>query len=304
VGGQVGLKSSVESCKKAGYDYNKPMSLPEEFNPELIEEPTLRQAVLFLMNQVEALESKVKSLALQIQLLKDENNRLKGEQPKPKIKPTLTPKLLSSELERKVKKSWRKAAKLPTISINREEILKIDPATLPADAKFKGYKKVVVQDIALTTNNVCFLKEVYYSPSQHKTYLPTNPPGYDGQFGPTLKALALTLYFDSGLSEPKLKSLFSQAGISISSGQLSKLVAGEHALFHQEKQAVLQAGLASSPWQHIDSTITNLNGSSQNCHVLCNPLYTYYLTLPQRDRLTAIDVLRGGAKRVFRFNLQ
>ncbi len=73
------------------------------------------------------------------------------------------------------------------------------------DAKFKGYKKVVVQDIALTINNVSFLKEVYYSPSLKKTFLAPNMSGFEGQFGPGLKALGLTLYFDSGLSEPKLK---------------------------------------------------------------------------------------------------
>lgn len=65
----------------------------------------------------------------------------------------------------------------------------------------------MVQDIALTTNNVRFLKEVYYSPSLKKSYLAPNPNGFEGQFGPTLKALALTLYFDSGLSEPKLAGL-------------------------------------------------------------------------------------------------
>jgi len=72
--------------------------------------------------------------------------------------------------------------------------------------------------------------------------------------------------------------------------------------FHEENQQVLKAGLSSSPWQHIDTTATRLNGVTQNCHVLCNPLYTFYCTLPQRDRLSTIDALRGGAVRVFRFN--
>ena len=156
--------------------------------------------------------------------------------------------------------------------------------------------------MALTTNNVCFLKEIYYSPSLKKTYLAPNPCGFEGQFGPTLKALALTLYFDSGLSEPKLKNLFEQAGVTISAGQLSNLLIAHHEPFHQENQQVLKAGLASSPWQHIDTTATRLNGVTQNCHVVCNPLYTFYCTLAQRDRLSTIDALRGGAERVFRFN--
>ena len=56
------------------------------FDPNLIQDPALHQVVLFLMNQVEELSAKVKSQAEEIQLLRDENNRLKGEQGKPDIK--------------------------------------------------------------------------------------------------------------------------------------------------------------------------------------------------------------------------
>ena len=158
------------------------------------------------------------------------------------------------------------------------QIVSLDKTNLPTDVQFKGYKKVIVQDIALTTNNVCFLKEIFYSPSLKKTYLAPNPAGFEGQFGPSLKALALTLYFDSGLSEPKLKGLFEQAGVFISSGQISNLLITHQQSFHQENQEILKAGLSSSPWQHIDTTATRLNGVTQNCHVLCNPLYTFYCT--------------------------
>jgi len=39
---------------------------------------------------------------------------------------------------------------------------------LPVDAEFKGYEEVVVQDIKLTTDNVLFRKQKYYSPSEEK----------------------------------------------------------------------------------------------------------------------------------------
>jgi hypothetical protein len=73
-------------------------------------------------------------------------------------------------------------------------------------------------------------------------------------------------------------------------------------LFGQEAQTVYQAGVASSPWQHLDTTMTRVAGSNYNCHVLTNPLYTFYCTLPQRDRLSALQALRGGAPRVFRMD--
>jgi hypothetical protein len=73
-------------------------------------------------------------------------------------------------------------------------------------------------------------------------------------------------------------------------------------LFHAERAAVVKAGLQSSPWQHLDSTGTRVNGHNQHCHVLCNPLYTAYCTLPCKDRMTMLRVLQGGADPLFRLN--
>src|SRR5438067_2211457 len=192
----------------------------EEFDPSTIQDEALRQVVMSLMNLVESLHTKVQEQAEEIQRLRDENNRLKGEQGKPQFRPNVEPKLISSEKERRSPRPHRKGSKLQKIVVDRQEGVSLDKANLPTDVQFKGYKKVIVQDIALTTNNVCFLKELFYSPSLNRTYLAPNPVGFEGQFGPSLKALALTLYFDSGLSEPKLKGLFEQAGVFISAGQI------------------------------------------------------------------------------------
>jgi hypothetical protein len=58
----------------------------ENFDPNTIEDESLRQVFIALMNLVETLSAKVKEQAEEIQRLRDENNRLKGEQGKPKIK--------------------------------------------------------------------------------------------------------------------------------------------------------------------------------------------------------------------------
>lgn len=70
----------------------------------------------------------------------------------------------------------------------------MDPSILPKDAKFKGYKDVVVQDILLRTDKVRFYKKKYYTASTGKTYLAKLPRGYEGQFGPGIKALTLAFY--------------------------------------------------------------------------------------------------------------
>src|SRR5208283_2160955 len=80
------------------------------------------------------------------------------------------------------------------------------------------------------------------------------------------------------------------------------LLSGRQEKFHAEKAAIVNAGLASSPWQHMDDTGTRVDGVNWHCQVICNPLYTAYFTTERKDRLTVIDVLRNRRQRVFRLN--
>ena len=165
-----------------------------------------------------------------------------------------------------------------------------------------GYEDVIVQDIAFRTENIRFRKEKYYSPSQKRTYLAALPTGYSGQFGPGVRAWVLTLYYADGMSEPKILDFLQTVGMSMSAGQLSDMLIKDQGRFHAESAAVVKAGLASSPWQHLDSTGTRVNGKNEQCHILCNPLYTAYCTLPAKDRLSLLRVLQGGADPVFELN--
>jgi hypothetical protein len=274
----------------------------EEFDPSSIEDEGLRQVFLALMNLVETLHTQVQEQAEEIQRLRDENNRLKGEQGKPKIKPNKAATALSSEKERRQSKPHRKTSKQTQIRIDRVEVVQVEPERLPEDAHFKGYEEVIVQDIDFRTQNIKFRKEKYYSPAHKRTYLAELPAGYAGQFGPGVRAWVLALYYAGGMSEPKLLELLQTVGLQISAGQLSDLLIKNQEQFHAERGAVLRAGLSSSPWHHLDSTGTRVNGRNEHCHVLCNPLYSAYCTLPSKDRLSLLRVLQGGAQLSFRWN--
>jgi hypothetical protein len=209
----------------------------------------------------------------------------------------------SSETERRQKKRTRhKKSKKSNVPIQREEVVKVDRARLPADAQYKGYERVVVQDVRIVAEHVLFYKEKYYSACQHKTYLAGLPRGYEGQFGPGIKSLILTLYFGVGTSEPKIREFLENLGVQISKGEVCHLLIQKQAGFHAESEAVYEAGLRSSPWQQVDHTETRVDGQNQHCQVVCNPVYTSYHTQPRKDRLSVLDVLRQGRKRMFRLN--
>jgi len=274
----------------------------ENFDPNTIADESVRQVVLYLMNLVEKLSAKVQEQAEEIQRQRDEINRLKGEQGKPKIKANKPAPDLSSEKERRESKSHLKAKKQAEIRRDRVEVLQVDHERLPQDAEFKGYEEVIIQDIDFRTENIQFRKEKDSSPSHQRTYLAELPAGYQGQFGPGVRAWVLALYYAGGMSEPKILELLHTVGMQISTGQLSHFLIQGQEQFHPESAAVVRAGLASSPWQHLDSTGTRVNGQNEQCHVLCNPLSTAYCTLPAKDRIRLLRVLQGGADPTFRLN--
>ena len=279
----------------------------EDLDLSSIADERARQLVQQLLNVLEDVMADLRAAQAENQRLRDELNRLKGEQGAPAIKantPQPPPKDPSSEQERRKPKTWSKGRKTDRIAIDREPVVQVDPTHLPSEAVFKGYEDVVVQDVIFRTDNVLFHKEKFYSPSQHQTYLASLPPGYCGQFGPGLKSLALVLYFGAQMSEPKVAELLRSVGVQISDGQVSNLLIKGQAPFHAEKEALYQAGLASSPWQHLDDTSTRVNGQNGYCHIVCNPLYTAYFTTAAKDRLTIIDVLTNHRPRRFLVNAE
>jgi hypothetical protein len=277
----------------------------EDLDLHSIADDRARALVRQLLNLLEDVTADLRVAQAEIQRLRDELNRLKGEQGQPTIKantPPPPPKDHSSEQERRTPKAWAKGRKTDRIPIDREQAVQVDPDRLPPDAVFKGYEDVVVQDVIVRTDNILFHKEKFYSPSQHTTFLASLPQGYRGQFGPGIKSLALVLYFGAQMSEPKVAELLRSVGVQISDGEVSNLLIKDHAAFHAEKDALYQAGLASSPWQHLDDTSTRVNGQNGYCHIVCNPLYTAYFTTAAKDRLTIIDVLTNHRPRRFLVN--
>jgi len=279
----------------------------EDLDLNSIADERARELVRRLLNLLEDVMADLRAAQAENQRLRDEINRLKGEQGTPQVQSN-TPQSPrpdhSSEQERRQPKAWSKGRKTDRIPIDRAQVVPVDPACLPPDAVFKGYEDVVVQDVIFRTDNVLFHKEKFYSPSQHQTYLASLPQGYSGQCGPGIKSRGLALYFGAQMSEPKVAELLRSVGVRISDGQGSNLLIKDQALFHAEKDALYQAGLASSPWQHLDDTSTRVNGQNGYCHIVCNPLYTAYFMTATKDRLTVLDVLRNYRPQRFLVNAE
>ncbi len=139
----------------------------EDLDLDSIADEQARECVRRLLNLLEDVRTDLRAAQAEIQRLRNEINRLKGEQGQPTIKPNTPqppPKDLSSEQERRKPKAWSKGRKTDRIPIDREQVVAVDPARLPPDAVFKGYEDVVVQDVIFRTDNVLFRKEKFHIP--------------------------------------------------------------------------------------------------------------------------------------------
>ena len=274
-------------------------------NPDEIPDKQESQTIRILLHIIEELNEEVQALKAELQKTRDELNHLKGEQGKPKFPVPNKKKDISSEKERNtpIPLGERKSKeKLSKIKIDVTEDCKVDPGILPKDAVLKDYDTVVVQDIIITTKNTAYRKEVWYSPSQHRTYRGELPNGIEGEFGNGVKSLIITLKHASNVSEPKIHEFLENIGIFISPATISRILTKNLEAFHQEKADIFEAGLKSTRFQQIDDTGTKVNGENQYVQIICNPFYTAYFTIPTKDRMSILDILQGGKARIYFFN--
>jgi hypothetical protein len=256
-----------------------------------------------LLNVIERLVARIASLEEALGRALDENNRLKGEQGRPSVRKKKRQRMdQSSERERREQgKEWHKSAKLPEIASDRVVECRLDPATLPGDAKLKDHVDVIVQDLVLRTDNVRFHCERWEAASTGKTYQAPLPAGYEGEFGPGLKALALTLTYSGNMGQGPIRTLFTSVGVKVSKGYLANLLNTTDG-FAAEAQAVGATGLACDGYAHIDVTPTRVAGVAHECHVLGNTTFIYYHTDRYRDRQAAVRTLQLGAENTFQVN--
>jgi hypothetical protein len=272
----------------------------EDIPLEQVHDTFARQLLERLIAIIEALLGELRDLKELVQAQRDEIARLKGEQGKPQIRPQVRQDR-SSERERP--RESEAAPTLPeprVLPVQREVVLRLDRETLPPGAEHAGYEDCTVQDIVFFAEEVRYRREAFREPRTGERWVAPLPAGVTDHFGPQVKALALDLYAVGGMSEPQILALLAAVGLQLSGGTLSAWLVEDLTPLHEEAAAIYQAGLASSPFQQIDDTLTRVNGRNYHGQVVCNPGYTTYHTTVAKDRLAIVDVLRPGQEGTYR----
>jgi hypothetical protein len=266
----------------------------------------VREVVGKVLNLVEAVVAENRRLQQEKQHLEEILRRLKGGRASGVPSSRSPARDVSSEKERRQHRSPSGDScrfdrrTFREIRVDEELIRVVDPARLPADAIFAGYEDVVVQDLRIQSHNIRYRLEIWQSPSQGRLR-GALPPGVRGEYGPELKALLVSLKYVAGSSLPRAHEFVEHCGVVISPASVSNIVRDAAQLFHAEKEELFRAGLVATSYQHIDDTSARVGGQFWHTHLVCNPFHSTYFTTPHKDRLTIVDLLRGGP-RTYRFN--
>lgn len=229
------------------------------------------------------------------QKLKDEIARLKGNNPKPKIKPS---GLGGENKKRRINPDKKrpgsdKKNKTKNITIHNEKIVKPE-TTLPEGSKFKGYQDWFVQDIVFEASNTVYRLERWKTPdgSYVTAKLPAELSG--SHFGPTLKTFILCQNNHGHVTQPLILEQLNEIGIAISSGQINRILTEDKDIFHEEKENILKVGLEVSDYVNVDDTGARHQGRNGYCTHIGNEFFAYFESTESKSRINFLTILRAG----------
>jgi len=232
----------------------------------------------------------------QIQTLKDEIARLKGQKPRPKIKPSkLEQDSAKDDKNGKTKRpgSARKS-KRGELEIHETKVVKADD--VPPGSRFKGYEDFTVQALVIKPHNVLYRRERWETPQGDTIVasLPQEVQALGGHFDCTVVSFTLYQYYHAHVTQPLVLEQLREFGIDISAGQVSHIITAGHEHFHEEKKEILRVGLEVSGYVNVDDTLARHQGKNGFCTHIGNELFAWFQSTGSKSRINFLDLLRVG----------
>ena len=267
----------------------------EHINPrEITDLGELQNLMVVFMNILESQSKRIDELEKENQDLKNEINRLKGEQGDLPPRP---PKSVSGQPPKKKKKSQQKnnkqGPKNAKIEIDNIVKCEIDKSLLPVDAKFHGYREVIQQDIIFKRNNTLYQIPLYYSKSERRLYSGNLPEEYAGEFGGQLKSWLQVMHHYCDVTQGRLKCLMDNLNILISTGTISNILLSNKDMVVKECREILRAGLERIPFAQMDGTKSWEKGKGKSTQIISTPWYSLYYTMDSKSKIDIIWALQG-----------
>jgi len=254
-----------------------------------------------LVAMIDRLLEENQRLAADIQQMRDEIAVLKGEKARPKFKSSKmdentdqdAPGENSTDGEKKKRAGSEKRSKTAELIIHEEKV--IAPAEgVPTDAKFKGYRDVVVQGLVIKTHNVRYRLECWLT-TEGALLTGALPESLQGHhYSPELRGYILYQYHHCHVTQPLLLEQLREWGVDISAGQLDALLSADKQAFHDEKDAMLVTGLEVSRYITVDDSGARHQGRNGYVTQIGNELFGWFSSTESKSRINFLELLHAG----------
>jgi hypothetical protein len=230
----------------------------------------------------------------EMRAMRDEINRLKGLPPRPTIRASTlnAPHPDPSHKKKHRGKRPGSAKRQKTGELTIHETIPVPLEGLPEGTRQNGHEDFVVQDLKIEAHNVCYQRLRYLLLDGVSRTAPL-PPHVQGHFGPGLRSYVLYQHHQNGVTQPLIHEELLDLGIDISTGQIDRLLAEDHDLFHEEKDALLPAAREVSSYFQADDTSARHLGKNAYTTVIANPLFASFTTTESKSRVNFLKLLRA-----------
>jgi hypothetical protein len=244
----------------------------------------LKRLVARLLARVAALEEENRQL-------REENARLKGLPKRPKLAPGGMEQASGPDRPAKARRRGRKRrGGRRTPPVTEERTLRV---AVPPGSRRKGYEPYTVQDLLLSPLVIRYRRERWVTPDGQAIIAPL-PAEVRGHFGPGIVRFVLMQHVQGQVTTERLLVQLRALGVRIAKGQLLALLSARKDDFHVEKDAILEAGLASARWVTVDDTRARHAGRNETTTHIGDERFAWFATRPSKSRLNFLELLRAG----------
>lgn len=240
----------------------------------------------------------IQVLLEQNQELRDEIARLKGEKPRPKIKPSVLEKgPMEKEGEDSGGKRPGSAKREKTKELEIHNTVIIPAPNVPPGSKRHGFEDFTVQGLLFQPNNTLYRRERWLTPEGTFIVapLPEHLKGQGSHFDASLQSFILSQYYQCHVTHPLILEQLRDLGVDISGGQVNRIITEGKDRFHAEKEEILRTGLAISKYVNVDDTGARHRGKNGYCTHIGNEWFAWFASTHSKSRINFLELLRAGA---------
>jgi hypothetical protein len=268
--------------------------------PEAAQTPVVKTLLALLEQFAERIQEQDEEIVR----LKDEINILKGEKKRPifkgsKLDAQTDPGESESgddsagECEPKKRRGSSKKSKNSQLTIHEDKVVPPE-VPVPDDARFKGYRDFVVQDLVIKIHTTRYRLERWVTPEGEELIGELPAALKNRHFGPQLTRYILYQHHHCQTTQPLLLEQLREWGVDISSGQVNHLLVADQAVFHAEKDALLQAGLSASDYVSVDDSGARHQGKNGYVTQIGNDFFAWFSSTDSKSRVNFLGLLRAG----------